>query len=96
MRCGIYGCSLITDALSDRKQKDPMNVVKHCLTRTAFLDSSDISKNNMTEAAYSVVNKETEDSQEAKLIQNITENESNNMLMARILALKTQNIFQTY
>jgi hypothetical protein len=73
------GCSIMTDAWSDRK-RSIMNVVTNCATGTTFLSSKEMSAmSHISEVIFELVDKTIEEIGEDEVVQVVTDNASNNM-----------------
>ena len=94
--CGICGCTLMTDAWSDRKGRSLMNIVAHCPAGTAFLLSQDASSDKHDgNYIYKFLEKGINYVGVDNVVQIVTDNASNNMAAANTLALTHPNIFWT-
>ncbi|XP_020241521.1 uncharacterized protein LOC109819937 isoform X2 [Asparagus officinalis] len=94
--CALNGCSILTDAWSDRKMRSIMNIVVHSDGGTAFLGSCDAS-GDKHDANYicNYVEKAIEELGAQNVVQIVTDGASNNMAAAKSLAIKKPNIFWT-
>ncbi|XP_020243199.1 uncharacterized protein LOC109821425 [Asparagus officinalis] len=94
--CALNGCSILTDAWSDRKMRSIMNIVVHSDGGTTFLGSCDTS-GDKHDANYicNYVEKTIEELGVQNVVQIITDGASNNMAAAKSLAIKKPNIFWT-
>ncbi|CAA0819867.1 hAT transposon superfamily protein [Striga hermonthica] len=74
------GCSIMTDAWSDRKMRSIMNLVTNCSVGTTFLGSKEMSDVSHTaEVIFELVDKAIEEVGEEEVVQVVTDNASNNM-----------------
>ncbi|XP_018461154.1 uncharacterized protein LOC108832156 [Raphanus sativus] len=90
------GCSVLTDAWSDRKRRSIMNLCINCRGGTMFLSSKDCSDEAHTgEFIHQYVKECIEDVGIENVVQVVTDNAPNNMAAARILKEKMPNIFWT-
>jgi hypothetical protein len=88
------GCTLMTDAWTDKKGRGIMNLVVHSAQGVLFLDSVDCStvkKNG--KYIFDLVDKCIEDIGEKNVIQVVTDNASVNVAAASLLAAKRPKIF---
>ncbi|XP_020272128.1 uncharacterized protein LOC109847304 [Asparagus officinalis] len=94
--CALNGCSILTDAWSDRKMRSIMNIVVHSDGGIVFLGSCDAS-GDKHDANYicNYVEKAIEELGAQNVVQIITDGASNNMAAAKSLAIKKPNIFWT-
>jgi len=94
--CIVSGCTLMTDAWSDRKNRSLMNIVAHCPAGTTFLHSDDASaEKHDANYIFQFVDKAIRDVGPENVIQIVTDNASNNMAAANIMQLKRPSIFWT-
>ena len=70
--CAISGCTLMTDAWSDRKHRSIMNIVVHCPAGTTFLLSQDALAEHDGTYIYNFVDKAIEDAGEENVVQIVT------------------------
>ncbi|CAG7901552.1 unnamed protein product [Brassica rapa] len=90
------GCSVLTDAWSDRKRRSIMNLCINCRGGTMFLSSKDCSEEAHTgEFIYEYVKGCIEDVGVENVVQVVTDNAPNNMAAARFLKEKMPDIFWT-
>ncbi|KAH7514247.1 hypothetical protein FEM48_Zijuj11G0068500 [Ziziphus jujuba var. spinosa] len=90
------GSSIMTDAPSDRKRGSIMNLCVNCKLGTTFLSSKEALDNAHTgQYIFDYVNECIKDIGHENVLQIVTENASNNMATANLLALKWANIFWT-
>ena len=92
----VNGCSIMTDAWTDRKRRSIMNLCVNCQEGTTFLSSKEASNDVHTgEYIFEYVDKWVEEIGTEKVVQVVTNNASNNMATANLLKLKRPNIFWT-
>ncbi|XP_056850759.1 uncharacterized protein LOC130500076 [Raphanus sativus] len=90
------GCSVMTDAWTDRKKQSVMNLCVNSREGTCFLSSKDASKDAHTgEYIFSYIDKCIEDLGAEKVMQVVTDNATNNVAAARLLKEKRPRIFWT-
>ncbi|KAG5542347.1 hypothetical protein RHGRI_022029 [Rhododendron griersonianum] len=88
------GCSIMTDAWSDRKRRSIMNLCVNCKEWTTFLSSKETSDESHTgEYIFNYVDKCIEEVGPKNVVQVVTDNASNNMAAAKLLKVKRPNIF---
>jgi hypothetical protein len=88
------GCTLMTDAWTDKKGRGVMNLVVHSAHGVLFLDSVDCSavkKNG--KYIFDLVDRCIEDIGEENVVQVVTDNASVNVAAASLLAAKRPKIF---
>jgi len=88
------GCTLMTDAWTDKKGMGIMNLVVHSAHGVLFLDSVDCSgvkKNG--KYVFDLVDRCIEDIGEENVVQVVTDNASVNVAAASLLAAKRPKIF---
>ncbi|XP_052176485.1 uncharacterized protein LOC127790825 [Diospyros lotus] len=89
------GCSIMTDAWSDRK-RSIMNLCVNSNAGTAFLSSKESSEEAHTsELIFEYVDKCIEQVGPQNVVQVVTDNAANNMGAAKLLKVKRPNIFWT-
>jgi hypothetical protein len=89
------GCSLMTDAWSDRK-RSIMNVCTNCADGTTFIGSKEMSAvSHTSEVIFELVDQAIEDIGPENVVQVVTDNASNNMGAKKLLEEKRPNIFWT-
>ncbi|XP_020255970.1 uncharacterized protein LOC109832900 [Asparagus officinalis] len=94
--CVVNGCSIMTDAWSDRKSRSIMNIVVHSAGRACFLSSHDASADKHdAKYIFDFVDKAIDQIGEANVIQIVTDGASNNMTASKLLLEKRSNIFWT-
>ncbi|XP_050150556.1 uncharacterized protein LOC126625531 [Malus sylvestris] len=92
----LNGCSIITDAWSDRKRRSIMNLCVNCKEGTIFLSSKECSSEAHTgEYIFEYVDKCVEEIGPQNVIQVVTDNASNNMAAANMMKKKRPNMFWT-
>jgi hypothetical protein len=89
------GCSIMTDAWSDRKMRSIMNVVTNCAVGT-FLSSKEMpAVSHTSEVIFELVDKTIEKIVEDEVVQVVTDNASNNIGAKKLLFAKWPHIFWT-
>ena len=74
------GCSIMTDAWSDRKRRSIMNICTNCADGTSFISSKEMSDvSHTSEVIFELVDKAIEDVGPENMVQVVTDNASNNM-----------------
>lgn len=92
----ISGCSIMTDAWTDRKRRSIMNLCVHCGEGISFISSREDSDASHTGSyIFEYVDKCIEQVGEEKVVQIVTDNASNNMAAATLMKAKRPNIFWT-
>ncbi|CAN6716044.1 unnamed protein product [Malus baccata var. baccata] len=92
----LNGCSIMTDAWSDRKRRSIMNLCVNCKEGTIFLSSKECSsKAHIGEYIFEYVDKCVEEIGPQNVIQVVTDNASNNMAAANMMKKKRPNMFWT-
>ncbi|PRQ22552.1 putative transcription factor/ chromatin remodeling BED-type(Zn) family [Rosa chinensis] len=92
----LNGCSIMTDAWSDRKRRSIMNLCVNCAEGTTFLSSKEASDEAHTGTyIFEYVDKCIEDVGPQNVVQVVTDNASNNMAAIDLMKLKRPNIFWT-
>ena len=90
------GCSIMTDAWSDRKRRSIMNLCTNCADGTSFISSKEMSHVSRTsEVIFDLVDKAIEEIGVDNVVQVVTDNVSNNMGAKRLLEEKRPHIFWT-
>ncbi|TVU50507.1 hypothetical protein EJB05_01880 [Eragrostis curvula] len=90
------GCSIMTDAWSDRKRRSIMNLVTNCADGTSFMSSKEMSAvSHTSEVIFELVDKAIEEVGEDEVVQVVTDNASNNMGAKKMLFQKRPRIFWT-
>ncbi|KAK9071810.1 hypothetical protein SSX86_008239 [Deinandra increscens subsp. villosa] len=92
----FLGCSIMTDAWSDRNRRSIMNLCVNSKLGTVFLSSKECSNEAHTSKhIFEYVDKCIEDVGPENVIQVVTDNASNNMGAAKLLKAKRKQIFWT-
>ncbi|KAL6493760.1 hypothetical protein OROGR_032095 [Orobanche gracilis] len=90
------GCSVMTDAWSDRKRRSIMNMCVNCKAGTSFISSIESSTEAHTgKYIFDYVDRFIGEIGCDNVIQVVTDNATNNMAAAKLLKLKRPNIFWT-
>ena len=90
------GCSIMTDAWTDRKRRSIMNLCTNCADGTSFISSKEMSDvSHTSEVIFELVDKAIEDFGPENVVQVVTDNASNNMGAKKLLLEKRPNIFWT-
>ncbi|CAD6242804.1 unnamed protein product [Miscanthus lutarioriparius] len=90
------GCSVMTDAWSDRKRRSIMNLCTNCADGSGFVSSKEMSDvSHTSEVIFELVDKAIEDIGPDDMVQVVTDNASNNMGAKKLLLEKRPNIFWT-
>jgi hypothetical protein len=90
----LTGCSIMTDAWTDRKRRSIMNLCVNCKEGTTFLSSKESSDEAHTgEHIFEYVFKCIEQVGPENVVQVVTDNASNNMAAAKMLREKMPKIF---
>ncbi|CAD6225334.1 unnamed protein product [Miscanthus lutarioriparius] len=90
------GCSIMTDAWSDRKRRSIMNLCTNCADGTSFISSKEMSHvSHTSEVIFDLVDKAIEEIGPDNVVQVVTDNASNNMGAKRLLEEKRPHIFWT-
>ncbi|XP_024200409.1 uncharacterized protein LOC112203718 [Rosa chinensis] len=90
------GCSIMTDAWSDRKRRSIMNLCVNCKEGTTFLSLREDSDQSHTGAyIFEYVDKCIEEVGAQNVVQVVTDNATNNMAAGNLLKIKRPNIFWT-
>ena len=88
------GCSIMTDAWSDKKRRSIMNVCTNCADGTSFISSKEMSDvSHTSEVIFELVDKAIEDIGPDDVVQVVTDNASNNMGAKKLLHEKRPHIF---
>ncbi|KAL5793401.1 hypothetical protein ACOSP7_001995 [Xanthoceras sorbifolium] len=92
----LNGCSIMTDAWSDRKRRSLMNLCVNCKIGTTFLSSKESSEEAHTgEHIFQYVDGCIKQVGPKNVIQVVTDNATNNMAAAKLLKVKRPHIFWT-
>ncbi|TXG53907.1 hypothetical protein EZV62_019163 [Acer yangbiense] len=90
----LTGCSIMTDAWTDRKRRSIMNLCVNCCKGTTFLSSKETSDEAHTgELIFKYVDECIEQVGPQNVVQVVTDNASNNMAAANMLKEKRPSIF---
>ena len=90
------GCSVMTDAWSDRKKRSIMNLCTNCAEGTEFISSKEMSDvSHTSEVIFELVDKAIEDLGPENVVQVVTDNATNNMGAKKLLEEKRPQIFWT-
>jgi hypothetical protein len=90
----LTGCTVMTDAWSDRRRRGVMNLVVHSAHGVLFLDSVNCSSERKDgQYIFELVDKCIEEIGEKNVVQVVTDNASVNVTAAGILAGKRKTIF---
>lgn len=90
------GCSIMTDAWTDRRGRSLMNLVAHCSRGVYFLDAIDSSLEvHNAQYIHSLVSSCIAEIGPEKVVQVVTDNASNTMSASKLLRLKYPHIFWT-
>ncbi|KAJ9564612.1 hypothetical protein OSB04_000578 [Centaurea solstitialis] len=88
------GCTIMTDAWSDRKRRSIMNLCVNSRLGTVFLSSKEFSDvAHTSEVIFEYVDKCIDEVGHKNVVQIVTDNASNNMGAAKLLKLKRPKIF---
>ncbi|KAK8953801.1 hypothetical protein KSP39_PZI002952 [Platanthera zijinensis] len=94
--CKLNGCTIMTDAWTDRKGRSVMNIMMHCSSGVTFWLSKNVSSTHDGKFIFDFLD-ETIDSPESpgehSILQIVTDSASNNMAAAKLMALKIPTIF---
>jgi hypothetical protein len=92
----VNGCSIMTDAWTDRKRRSIMNLCVNCKEGTTFLSSKETFEEAHTgKYIFEYVDKCIEEVGPQNVIQVVTDNATNNMAAGEMLKLKRPNMFWT-
>jgi hypothetical protein len=90
----LTGCTIMTDAWTDRKGRGVMNLVVHSAHGVCFLDSVDCSGEKKDgKYIFELVDRYIEDIGEKNIVQVVTDNASVNTTAASLLTAKRPSIF---
>ncbi|KAM0894150.1 hypothetical protein ACQ4PT_024652 [Festuca glaucescens] len=88
------GCSIMTDAWSDRKRRSIMNLCTNCADGSSFIKSKEMSAvSHTSEVIFQLVDEGIEEIGPEHVVQVVTDNASNNMGAKKILLEKRPNMF---
>ncbi|XP_020988556.2 uncharacterized protein LOC107458126 [Arachis duranensis] len=91
-----YGCSIMSDAWTDKRQQSIINFLVNSLTGTIFLKSIDASDYvKMGEKMFELLDGIVEEIGEQNVVQVVTDNGSNYVLAGKLLMEKRPNLFWT-
>lgn len=97
--CKLNGCTIMTDAWTDRKGRSVMNIMIHCSSGVAFWLSKNVSSSTHDGKFIFDFLDEAIDSPESpgeeNILQIVTDSASNNMAAAKLMALKRPKLFWT-
>jgi hypothetical protein len=83
------GCSIMTNAWSDRKRRSIMNLCTNCADGTSFISSKEmLDVSHTSEIIFKLVDKAIEDTGRDNVVQVVTDNASNNMGANKLLLQK--------
>ena len=90
----LTGCSIMTDAWTDRKRRSIMNLCVNCREGTTFLSSKECSDEAHTgEFIFRYVLKAIQQVGAHNVVQIVTDNASNNMAATKLLKDKMPHVF---
>ncbi|XP_066309372.1 uncharacterized protein [Miscanthus floridulus] len=90
------GCSIMTDAWSDKKRRSIMNLCMNCADGTSFISSKEMSNvSHTSKVIFELVDKAIEEIGPDDIVQVVNDNASNNMGAKKLLHEKRPNIFWT-
>ncbi|KAM3410492.1 hypothetical protein ACQJBY_002604 [Aegilops geniculata] len=88
------GCSIMTDAWSDRKRRSIMNLCTNSADGSSFIRSSEMSAvSHTSEVIFQLVDEAIEEVGPENVVQVVTDNASNNMGAKKMLLEKRPNMF---
>jgi len=88
------GCSIMTDAWTDQKQRSIMNMCVNCSIGTSFLESKEVSAESHTgELIFQYVNICIDKVGADNVVQVVTDNASNNMAAKDLLSVEGLKYF---
>ncbi|GKU88834.1 hypothetical protein SLEP1_g3051 [Rubroshorea leprosula] len=91
-----YGCSIMSDGWTDRRQRSIINFLVNCPAGTMFVESVDASSYMKTgDRLYELLDAFVERIGEKNVIQVVTDNGSNYVLAGKLLQAKRKNLFWT-
>ncbi|CAN6717456.1 unnamed protein product [Malus baccata var. baccata] len=92
----LNGCSIMTDAWSEKTGRSIMNLCVNCKKGTVFLSSKECSTEiHIGEYIFEYVDKCIEEVGPLNVVQVVTDNAYNNMAAANMMKLKRPNMFWT-
>jgi hypothetical protein len=90
------GCSIMTDAWSDRKRRSIMNLCTNCADGSSFISSKEMSDvSHTSEVIFELVDKAIDQVGEDDVVQVVTDNASNNMGAKKLMLEKRPHLFWT-
>jgi hypothetical protein len=90
------GCSIMTDAWSDKKRRSIMNLCTNCAEGTSCISSKEMSDvSHTSEVIFELVDNAIKEIGENDVVQVVTDNASNNMGAKKLLHEKRPHIFWT-
>ncbi|XP_021650225.2 uncharacterized protein LOC110642453 [Hevea brasiliensis] len=91
-----YGCSIMVDGWTDKKQMTLINFLVNSPKETIFLESIDASEYSKTgDKMYELLNRFVERVGEANMVQVVTDNASNCVLTGKLLETKRSHFYWT-
>ncbi|KAL2320021.1 hypothetical protein Fmac_028990 [Flemingia macrophylla] len=91
-----YGCSIMSDGWTDRKNRTLINFLVNCSLGTMFVKSVDASEYTKTgEKVFELLNSFVEEIGEKNVVQVVTDNESNYDMAGKILQTVRPHLFWT-
>ncbi|GKV09693.1 hypothetical protein SLEP1_g21152 [Rubroshorea leprosula] len=91
-----YGCSIMSDAWTDRRQRSIINFLVNCLAGILFVESVDASSYMKTwDRLYELLDALVERTGEKNVIQVVIDNGSNYVSVGKLLQAKRKNLFWT-
>ncbi|KZV22816.1 hypothetical protein F511_12960 [Dorcoceras hygrometricum] len=88
------GCSIMTDAWTDRKRRSILNMCVNCREGTTFLESKESSDEaHIARLIFQYVDKCVEHVGAQNVVQIVTDNATNNMVAAKLMKEKRPEIF---
>ncbi|KAK8951550.1 hypothetical protein KSP39_PZI003122 [Platanthera zijinensis] len=92
----VFGCSIMADGWTDRKQRTLINFLVNSPKGTFFLESVDASNYSKTgEKLFELLDRVVERVGEANVVQVVTDSASNNVLAGKLLEAKRPNLYWT-
>ncbi|XP_058009419.1 uncharacterized protein LOC131183187 [Hevea brasiliensis] len=91
-----YGCSIMADGWTDKKQRTLINFLVNYPKGTVFMESVDVSEYSKTsDKMYDLLNRFVERVGEANVVQVVTDNASNCVLIGKLLETKCPYLYWT-
>ncbi|XP_058002223.1 uncharacterized protein LOC110636882 [Hevea brasiliensis] len=91
-----YGCSIMADGWTDKKQRTLINFLVNSRKGTVFMESVDVSEYSKTgNKMYELLNGFVERVGEANVIQVVTDNANNRVLAGKLLETKCPHLYWT-